>query len=544
LFKRVVSESNLVKERINPSWLKVLSKEYLAVGILVASTGECLLQNHSSEVSLQLSTFIDQGHTYDEVCAQYIERFVYVEDRVATKNSLSLANIVEELKRNENIHFVVRRYSPDKTLKFTRIAISKIPDTEDEYMFTFKDIDAEIHQDMAQKEQLRKAYKEVERASNAKNEFMHNMSHDIRTPLNAIIGYTTIASDHVDDPNSIRDYLTKIYNSSQNLLHIVNEILDLGELDSGRIELNETTLTMRALINQVSEAVIPQINDKRLNYNVIFKEEENRPLIMDSIHLERVFVNLIQNSIKFTENGGTIDFVIDSYAVEDTNRIHYTFTVEDTGIGISEDFLGKVFEPYERERTSTQSRKEGVGVGLTIVKNIIDALHGTIKVESKVNQGTKFTIDLDFAASYADSKEQNGQAAVPATNSIKGKRILVVDDSKVNRDIATAILEGFGAKVEVATDGDVAVSMYEASKAGYYNMILMDIQMPQMDGHEASRNIRRINRTDAKTIPIIALTADVFDSTKREAMASGMNDFLTKPINVKNLTETLVKYFR
>lgn len=544
LFKKVISENILAKDKLISNWLKVLSKEYLAIGVLKGDTGECILQQQNSDVSVQMHEFIAQNHYYEDVCNKYIENFVYVEDQNAARNSLSIDNIQEELKHTDSIHLVIRRYSPDRILKFTRIAISNIPGSEGDYLFTFKDIDSEIHQDLEQKEQLRKAYREVEVASNAKNEFMHNMSHDIRTPLNAIIGYTTIASDHVDDPESMREYLSKIYASSQNLLHIVNEILDLGELDSNNIILNETTLTMRALINQVSSSVTPLVNDKKLNFHVYMDGDDNRPLIMDSVHLERVFVNLIQNSIKFTENGGSIDFHIKSFLGQNPSKLHYTFTIEDTGIGISENFIDKVFNPYERERTSTQSRKEGVGVGLTIVKNIIDALHGTITVESKVNVGTKFTIDLDFETSGEGKVSSSAQTTVPATNTIKGKRILVVDDSKVNRDIATAILEGLSAKVEVASDGDVAVSMYEASKPGYYDMILMDIQMPQMDGHEATRNIRRINRTDAKLIPIIALTADVFDSTKRDSLACGMNDFLTKPINVKNLTETLVKYFK
>lgn len=534
--------NNLSQSIIENSMLKILSHDYLALGVLRMSTGECILQANNSDVSDQISKFIDAGNTYDNVILKYIEEYVYIEDRTAAYNSLSRSNICEEMKSVDRIHFVIRRHSVDRTLKFTRIEIIKIPDASDEFLFTFTDIDDEMHQDMLQKEQLQKAYRETERASQAKNEFMHNMSHDIRTPLNAIVGYTAIASDHVDDPVAMKEYLSKIYNSSQNLLHIVNDILDMGDLDSKNIRFNETALTMRALVNQIVSTIEGQISDKQLKLNILMDANDTTPLIMDSLYIEKIFTNILSNSIKFTENHGEITFAVKSKPLSN-NILHYTFTIEDTGIGISSEFLDKVFNPYEREKTSTQSRKEGVGIGLTIVKNIVNALNGTISVDSEVNRGSKFTVDLDFKVAIKAAPSAGSDKAVPAVNNVKGKRILVVDDSKVNRDIATAILEGFKAKIEVASDGDIAVQMYEASKPGYYDMVLMDIQMPQMDGYDATRSIRRINRSDAKTVPIVALTADVFESTKRTAMEVGMNDFLTKPINVKNLTETLVRFF-
>lgn len=519
-----------------------LCQDYLAILVLNVSSGSAELVTDGSELLSNFAESINENG-FNMALDSFAKQYIYVEDRIAAINCLTLDNIQKEVQGKNRISFTFRRYDENQNLLYTKMEIRTLPNSSsnDNYLLTLTDVTSEVQQSMIQRDKLQKAYHDIQRASDAKNLFMHNMSHDIRTPLNAIVGYTTVASDHVQDSDAMRDYLSKIYSSSQNLIHIVNEILDYGSLENGEFHLSQTTLTMRTLINQVYETAKPMLADKQINLRIEMNPEDNIPLLMDSNHMERVLANLISNSIKFSEPGSEILLAI-SDELPVNNKKKYTFTIQDNGIGISESFIDKIFNPYERERTSTESRKDGVGIGLAIVKHIVDALHGTINVKSKVGQGTTVTLSFDFQISYMDSQAASPKA-VSTTLPIKGKRILVVDDSKVNRDIANAILEGLNAKVEVASDGDVAVAMFEGAKSGYYDMILMDIQMPQMDGFEATRQIRKIKREHAQKIPIIALTADVFDTTKRTAYESGMSDFLTKPINVKNLTETLVKYF-
>jgi len=369
------------------------------------------------------------------------------------------------------------------------------------------------------------------------------MSHDIRTPLNAIVGYTTVAIDNIDDTNAAKKYLKKIDDASQHLIHIINEILDLGELETGKIRLTESRLSMDDLLEQIADNTKALIKDKQIDFEIRNNDKFKETLIIDAFHVNRVLTNLISNAVKFSEVGGKVTLAVTPSRTLDPNRIHYTFVVSDKGQGIAPEFLDKLFTPFERERTSTQSKKKGVGLGLAITKNILDALGGAITAKSELGKGSTFTVELDAEIAPKTEVEENRRKEQIKENPIKGKRILVVDDSKVNRDIGMAILESFEAEVECVSDGDVAVEVVKSSEPGYFDLILMDIQMPQMDGHEATRRIRALDRGDTATVPIVALTADVFDDTKQEAIECGMDDFLEKPINVKALKEVLFKQF-
>lgn len=523
--------------------LQALSQEYLCTVIVNIVTGAYQIHTVPNELE-HLVDYGRNGHSYYEVFEQYVQKYIFVEDRNALLSALSLDNIKSELKHSQSISIMARRVSGNGSLKYIRIEARRI-DSNDmgRFLFAAKDIDAEVRHDQERQAQLQKAYETAERASLAKNQFMHNMSHDIRTPLNAIVGYTTVAVDHIDDPKLMEKYLGRIEDAGQHLLHIINEILDLGELEEGNIRLTESVITMEELVTQISDTLGSQIRDKQLNFVIENNDKENKALVMDAFHVSRVLINLLSNAAKFNEVGGTVKLTINPSEGMEPGMVHYTFIVEDTGIGISEEFLSRVFVPFEREKTSTQSRKKGVGIGLSIVKNIVEALGGSVYAKSKVGEGSTFTVELQFEYAPTSEQEREARASRPAAeNPIADKRILVVDDSKVNRDIAMAILDSFGAIVECASDGDDSIDMIKASEENYYDLVLMDIQMPRMDGHEATKHIRELERVDVKKMPIIALTADVFDDTRKQAEAVGMDDFLTKPINVKAMRETLERH--
>lgn len=538
------NKNNAASDReVDYSIMCALSRDYSAVLTLNTDTGEFCFRKATSSLAKSLEEYGGQGHSFEDVVERFLEDGVVAEYSGEVRRTLSIGQMKEKFAESDYYSTVaecesgdVRRYIRVEVFDFS----AELPNVA---VIAVKDVDSAVRKEIEAQQQIKKAYFEAERYSLAKNQFLHNISHDIRTPLNAIVGYTTVAIDNIEDSNAVRKYLKKIDDASQILLHIINEILDLGELETGKIRLTESKLTMADLLEQLSDNIQAMIKDKQIDFEIRNNDKSNETLLIDVFHVNRVLTNLISNAVKFSEVGGEVSLTVTSSKSMKPNSIHYTFVVADRGQGISAEFLDRLFKPFEREKTSTKSRKKGIGLGLTITKNILDALGGTIAAESEQGKGSVFTVELDAEIAPSTDEDEAKRQALVKENPIKDKRILVVDDSKVNRDIAMAILESFEADVECVSDGDVAVEAVKGSDEGYFDLILMDIQMPQMDGYEATMQIRALNRQDVSTVPIVALTADVFDDTKQDAIACGMNDFLGKPINVKALKEVLIKQF-
>ena len=388
-------------------------------------------------------------------------------------------------------------------------------------------------------EKIERAAKRAEEASEAKTRFLFNMSHDIRTPMNAIIGFSDLLEKHLDDKEKVHDYIKKIQLSGSFLLSLINYVLEMARIESGKATLRTEVGDAQELLGALNAVFEPAVEKKRLKYNCTL-DVEHRFIICDVTKVREIVLNIISNSVKYTPEGGSVTVQIKEIPWEKEGWTAYRILVEDTGIGMGAEYLPHIFEEFTRERTSTESKVVGAGLGLPIVKALIDLMGGTIQVESERGKGSKFEVILPFEiASEEEVKDSYVKKEEKLYNRSKEKRILLAEDNELNAEIAITILEENGFKVERAEDGCKCVELFSEKPAGYYSTILMDIQMPNMDGYTASRKIRGREREDAKAIPIIALTANAFDEDRNKAFAAGMNGHIAKPIDVGRMVRSI-----
>ena len=381
----------------------------------------------------------------------------------------------------------------------------------------------------------------AEESSKAKSIFLSNMSHDIRTPMNAITGYTTLALQGKDLPPETRDFLMKIDYSGKHLLSLINDILDMSRIESGKMELSPAPTDITATLEEVYMIFSVQMETKKIKYTVDYSDVKDKCVMCDKNRIIRILLNLVSNAYKFTPSGGEVSVIL-----RETERENgfgkYELRVKDTGIGMSKEFAEHIFEAFERERTDEVKAIQGSGLGMAITKNFIDLMGGSIKVESEQGKGTEFIAEFTFETTTPDKVEDTpissaGKETVP---DLKNLRVLVVEDNFINIEIATMILKNEGFEVDIAENGKIALDTIEQADADKYDLVLMDIQMPVMNGYEATRAIRALPAPKGD-IPIIAMSANAFEEDVREALSAGMNAHVTKPIDVKVLTETIRK---
>ncbi|MBQ6472345.1 MAG: amino acid permease [Victivallales bacterium] len=386
-----------------------------------------------------------------------------------------------------------------------------------------------------EREKIRMAEKSLVRS-----QFLFNMSHDIRTPMNAIIGYTTLALN--EPPNMLRSYLLKIEKSSQQLLTLINDILEMSRLENGQLELEYNPTDLCLCVEEMNELFSTQMKQKRLDFSVHTSQVRNRYVWCDKNNLNRVLLNLISNSYKFTPEGGSISVSIYEMDNEEDGYGAYELRFKDTGIGMTKEFAAKMFTAFERERTSTDSGMEGTGLGLAITKSIVDLMGGDIEVFTAQGKGTEIVIRVKFRfAGKNDMEREFDKETAFASGSFdfSGRRLLLVEDNAVNLEIAQMLLQQMGLQVETAENGKVAVEKVSASQPGYYAAVLMDIQMPVMDGYEATREIRSLKEPKLASVPILAMTANAFPEDIKAAEAAGMQAHIAKPIDIDDLKQKL-----
>ena len=389
------------------------------------------------------------------------------------------------------------------------------------------------------------ALKVAESASKAKSTFLSNMSHDIRTPMNAIIGFATLALDDIRDGKKVEDYLSKILSSSKHLLGLINDILDMSRIESGKVVLEEQETDLVTTLQELQSIMEGQAKERKLKLHVDYSNLRDRHVYCDKTRLNQVMFNLLANAVKFTSEGGSIWLTMSqlepTYEVED--RAIYEIRVKDTGIGIDKAFIKHIFEPFERERTSTVSKIQGTGLGMAITKNIVDMMGGTIEVESQKGVGTEFIIRLELRlqaeAGAANEEGAKQHSHAEGVAEFAGKRLLLAEDNELNREIACMLLSKYGFVIDTAENGQEAVDLVAASAPGYYDLVLMDIQMPVMDGHEATRKIRSLENKVLAKVPVVAMTANAFDEDRKAAKECGMNGFISKPINMQEVVQAL-----
>lgn len=615
--------------------------------------------------------------SYDALRDHIIDLVEDADDREAMADLLTREGIREKLGKDNNyLRYEHRnKYEKGKWDGFNLICLKRVKGVPTEVLFTCQDVTKVKEQEQRGYDALREAYRAVESANRAKSEFLSNMSHDIRTPMNAIMGMTAIAAMNVDNPERVKDCLGKITSSSQHLLGLINEVLDMSKIESGKMILAEEEFNLSDIVEDIVTMFLPQTRAKNQDFQVNITDITHEEIIGDSMRLQQVFINILGNAVKFTPEGGTITFGIR----EKTSGMHgcgcYVFTFEDTGIGMEESYMDKLFEPFVRADNSRTGKIEGTGLGMPIVKNIVQLMNGNIQVESKLDVGSKFTVTVylrlnqsrdedvesltdlavlvadddqfacenacgilkdigmradwvldgaaavekllmareegnDYAAvildwkmpgmdgvetareirakigtevpiiilsafDYSDIEQEARAAGVNAfiskplfrsrliyvlkslmqTTSEKysdieqlqrsdysDRRVLLVDDIEINLEIAEELLRQTGVTVEKAVNGREAVERVREMPAGYYDLVFMDIQMPEMNGYEAAAAIRASDRADLKTLPIVAMSADAFMDDVKHAQDAGMNGHVAKPVSIGNLLRALEEW--
>ncbi len=388
------------------------------------------------------------------------------------------------------------------------------------------------------------ARREAEQANLAKQEFLSSMSHDIRTPMNAIVGMTSLALDNTDNPEQVRDYLGKIALSSKHLLGLINDVLDISKIESGKMLLNLETVPLQEAVDSIVNIIQPQAAAKNQRFRVTLREILSENVRCDGVRLNQVLLNLLGNSVKFTPEQGAVELTVYQEALpEDASRVRTHFLVRDTGIGMSKEYQQVIFESFSREDNTRVRKTEGSGLGMAITKYIVDAMGGTISVHSEQGRGSEFHVVFDLeraaapAAQAADGGERTGGV------DLKGKRILLAEDNELNWEVARELLSILELELDWAENGEICAEKFRKSPVGYYDAILMDVRMPVMDGYEATAAIRGLERGDA-AVPIIAMTADAFSEDIQRCLACGMNDHLAKPIDIETVARKLKKHLK
>ena len=508
--------------------LYALGKPYFGIYYLNVDSGKIIATRRGEDVR----NIFDERLEYEEVFDRYINKIVYPVDRERVKAFADLNNVRNALhSKGERIYLEYQR-SFGMIFKWIRLeyqAIKCVDGKAVTVIMAFRDIHEEKMAEMKSKKELSEALEASKQASDAKSRFLSNMSHDIRTPMNAIMGMTNIALNHINDVDKVKSCLEKISVSTEHLLKLVNEVLDISYIESGKIILKHEYFKLSDLCNTISMIMQERFESKNQTFAIDSSQVTDDDLFGDRIKIQQVMINILSNATKYTSEGGAVLMTIkqtDTFA----NSAVYVFSIRDTGKGMSEEFVSRIFNLFERE-DKVEDEIEGTGLGMPITKGIVEAMDGSIKVESSVNKGSEFTVILPLKFDRSHSEPMVVDACGEPVDLLKGKKILVVDDNDINCTIACDYLEDRGVITDVAINGKEAFNMISSGE--YFDLILMDVRMPVMDGYEATKRIRSIGTEYCKNVPIIAMTANAFESDIQKGKSAGMNDHISKPINVE-----------
>ena len=663
------------REQHHMELVQALSIDYSLVCFYDLETGKGFPLRKEENTKQKFGDAFHEEMSYQKSMEQYIAHYVYEEDKEVLSQAVMPDKLITELSE-KNICCVNYRTNGKRTEYFQlKIVRAGTWNKSRGIVLGFHSVDEEIRGEMEKKSLLEDALAQANRASKAKSVFLSNMSHDIRTPMNAIVGFTTLAITHIDYKEQVEEYLKKIKTSGEHLLSLINDVLDMSRIESGKMHLEEKPCSLPEVLHGLCNILQADVRAKQLELHMDTVDVLNEEIYCDKLRLNQVLLNLIGNSVKYTASGGVISMRVIEKMGAPEGYANYEFHIKDNGIGMSEEFVKHIFEPFEREENTTMSGIQGTGLGMAITKNIVDMMNGYIEVKSEQGVGTEFIVKFTFRL-YSGMREPlvipelkncralvvdddfntcdsvsymlqqigmrvewtlSGKEAVLRTRQavmrndnfsvymidwllpdmngvevtrrirqevgenvpiivltaydwsnieeeakaagvttfcskplflsglrkclnsvmaaenkgelaaskesvcIKTGRILLAEDNELNQEIAMAILEDSGFTVEVAGNGKIAVEKLEASEVGYYQLVLMDVQMPVMNGYEATKAIRSLKNQDLATIPIIAMTANAFEEDKQEAIRCGMNGHIAKPIDVDVLFETLRK---
>ncbi len=536
----IAAEKARTDQKLQHDIVTSLSRDFLNVFLVNVAEKKARILKLDGYVTEGLERGTSKAYSYDTIVTQYIKDRVYPEDQKMMTDTMNLDNVVAQLSGKPEYAGSYRVLDQGRVSYYQY----KYMNTGDEgqMIAAFRNIDDIVEAEVKQKNTLAEALDRAEKASKAKTDFLFNMSHDIRTPMNAIIGYTDLLKKNADNLELRNRYIENIQTSNRYLLDLINNVLDTARIESGKAILDEVPSDSFEIGRVLDTAFANEVAKKHIRYT-IHNSVVHRYVYHDVTKMEQIMFNIVSNAVKYTPDGGSIDI---SFTEEPTDRegyANFTSIIKDTGIGISKEFLPHIFDTFSRERTVTDSKIIGTGLGMGIVKKLVELMGGTITVESELGKGTTVSLTIPHRIAEAPIKTENdGLAATPEI--FAGKRILLAEDNELNAEIAMEILGEVGFKVEHAEDGIICVDMLNKHDAGYYDLVLMDIQMPNMDGIKATSVIRSIPDKSKSQIPILAMTANAFEEDKQNALAAGMDGHIAKPIEVNKLMETLAKIFK
>lgn len=514
-----------------------LSINYASILYVDLDTDNVLPYRLSVRTEQQFSTEF-KSHKFSQYAADYVNYWVHPEDRELVAKVTNADYIRDKLSSSKTF-YINYRILNGETPQYLQLRVVNVGSgkTVSQIVMGYRSVDEEILREREQQEVLERALKNAKLANNAKNTFLSNMSHDMRTPMNAIFGYTALARQHINETDTALSYIDKIDASGKQLLELIEKVLEISWMESKDSRLSESECNLHDILQDLQKTLIPQAEHKDITLTVNTDDVKHSDVYGDKEKIRHFLLYLSNNAIKYTPNGGEININVTEIEQPSNDCSKYRFIVHDTGIGISKEFLEHIFEPFEREQNTTYSGVFGTGLGLTIAKHIIEMMGGTITVDSVIGIGSTFTVTLQLRL-QADPYIPAGSVDLMLAQ-LTGKKILLVDDNEINLEIETEILQDFGFHIETATDGSMAIEKLKASQPGEFAFILMDIQMPVMDGRQATRYIRRLDQPQHASIPIIALSANAFESDKYLSIESGMNAHLTKPVDIPLLLETI-----
>ena len=508
---------------------QALAGDYFSIYVVDPDTEDFI--EYSSASEYERLGVEKAGEHFFELSRRNMDRLIYPEDRDRFMEVFQKERVMSILERDGS--FTTKyRLMFDGTPMYVSMKATLLEDEDGRHLiFGTNNIDAQMKREQKFQQRLNEA------RDRAKTDFLANMSHDIRTPMNAIVGYTNIASSHLGDHAVVQDCLEKIGSSSHFLLSLINDVLDMSKIESGKMQLNIGNCDLAAILRRIEDITALQARKKALKVTYDRSAVEHLHVRGDELRIEQILINIISNAIKYTPDGKQVDLIAEEIPLPDSTGNRYRFVIRDTGIGISEEFLPHIFDSFTREQNTKTNRIQGTGLGLAITAKVVEQMGGKISVKSMPGEGSEFTVELDLESAEPVSPEQ-GEQTKNASDLI-GKRILLVEDNDINAEIAKMVLEQFGMKPERAENGEEGLKLIRQRGPGYYSAVLMDLQMPVMDGYEATRAIRAVDEAYTRDLPVIAMSANAYEDDVRQCLDAGMNAHIAKPFDPSGLITVL-----
>lgn len=517
--------------------IEVLAKEYSSVYLIDTESGITTVYRMSDEMKRYYKHVSKNNTLWKDGVADYAKRFVKEEYKEEFLRKSSIENLTAQLSEEETYFYYEYMNNRDGEQHMYRMVATLLPNSNKQYIVLgFADINAEREEEIVTQKALQEAYNNAQAANDAKSRFLFNMSHDLRTPMNAIIGFSDIIAKNPEDKENVVKSVEKIKKAGNILLNIINDVLDLARIESGKENIDLSANDFNSVVDNIQGMLEESMKQAGIDF-IVEREIEHSYILFDELKVTRILVNILGNALKFTPQGGKVLFrLVETDA--DEGVVEYTITVKDTGIGMSEEFCKRAFEDFEREKNSTESGIKGTGLGLPIVRKLLDLMGGEIFLNSRLGEGTEVVIKIRF--DIADNTEiTNTDINTEPETCFSGRKALLVDDNELNREIGCMILKEMGFGVEEAENGADAIDMIVHNEPGYYDVVLMDVQMPVMDGYTATKEIRQLDDQLRAKIPIVAITANAFEEDRQAAINAGMNGHISKPIDVKKLKQVL-----